>query len=264
MSKILILLALCFVLGCKSNHLIVNPPSPPPPINNRIDSISIDEEKGELMLTGRFDSSSAAQVIVDSVSLIKTFFSDSLIRANIPVSGKGSAGWVQVKIKDTLSNKKLLTYFHFEVYHNFWSHFGDAGYGESFNEDTIHVRADILSMAGKGNTQLSFSKLSHCHDIADGHNGLHGSIYGGPTYDTSGILHGTISYSASAKTFTYLISYYYMIDNAIVVDEADITLDVNYLVINKDVNPGQNCFDKDGNPHCFHWDSIMPTDFPPN
>lgn len=244
--------------------MIVNPPATLISIsNNRIDSISVDEEKGELVIHGLFDSSSLAQVSVDSLLLTKTFFSDSLIRVNIPVSGKGSAGWVQVKIGGYESNKKLLTYFHFEVYHNFWCHFGDSGYGESFNEDTIHARADILSMAGKGNAQLSFSKLSHCHDIADGHNGLHGSIYGGPTYDTSGILRGTISYSASAKTFTYLISYYYMIDNTVIVDEADITLDVNYLAISKDVNLGQNCFDKDYNPHCFHWDSILPTDFPP-
>ena len=63
----------------------------------RIDSIAVDEDKDELVLYGNFQNSASAIVLVDSVSLLVTLASDLLLRATIPESGKGSAGWVSIK-----------------------------------------------------------------------------------------------------------------------------------------------------------------------
>ena len=77
----------------------------------RIDSIAVDEDKGELVLHGSFQNYSSAIVLVDSVSLAVTLASDTLIMATIPLSGKGSAGEVRAilyVIKDNYAMEQEL------------------------------------------------------------------------------------------------------------------------------------------------------------
>ena len=108
----------------------------------RIDSIAVDEDKGELILHGDFPNSASAVVTVDSVSLSVTFTSDTFLRATIPVSGRGSCGVVKVSVLNNRSNQRQLTYFHFKVFHYFYIYHSQGYYVLSQNEDIIHVRFD--------------------------------------------------------------------------------------------------------------------------
>ena len=73
-----------------------------------IDSISVDEVKGELIVFGDLGGAKGF-VFVDSLSLPVTFWSDSVCRAIIPVSGKGSAGLVEIGARGYRSEGRMLS-----------------------------------------------------------------------------------------------------------------------------------------------------------
>src|SRR5437868_1037638 len=104
----------------------------------RIDGISVDEDKGELIVKGLFQNPTSAVVFIDSVSLYVTFTSDTFIRATIPLKGKGSAGWVQVNVGALESNNKLLTYIHYFFYFSGDHIYSDGGEEFQINADTLH------------------------------------------------------------------------------------------------------------------------------
>ena len=135
----------------------------------RIDSIAIDEDKGELILHGDFQNSVSAVVTVDSVSLTVVLASDTLLRATIPVSGKGSCGTIQVRIQSNKSNTRLLTYFHFRIKSIFSHLYSNSYLEEAINDNAIHVRIDLSK---KEVQQVSCSKASVFHALADGISGI--------------------------------------------------------------------------------------------
>src|ERR1043166_3419398 len=94
----------------------------------RIDSIAVDEDKGELVLHGSFENSASAIVTVDSVSLRVVVVNDSLIRATIPLVGRGSCGSVKIITNTEESNSRLLSYIHVYVDYQFFRG-GSLGYG---------------------------------------------------------------------------------------------------------------------------------------
>ena len=110
-----------------------------------IDSISVDETKGELVVWGNLGVSQGF-VFVDSLSLPITFWSDSVCRATIPVSGKGSAGLVEIGAKGYRSEGKMLTDIHPFYDHRDWQSIPENSIG--FNIENItewHFRVDIES-----------------------------------------------------------------------------------------------------------------------
>ncbi len=214
----------------------------------RIDSIAVDEEKGKLVLHGIFQNSASAVVTVDSVSLPVILASDTMVRATIPVSGKGSSGQIVLNINGKESNKKLLTYLHFYAHH-LWRYNSSPGYSEfSSNDDNIHIRLDFSNFPSEGSFALAPSLLSNCNDVASGSKG-----YGGPTFDSSGIFRQSIIYSPSKRLLKYNIDFWGHFSWA--TDKIEVTLDESYQPIPKSYSSlGQSS---------YSWGPIAPTDFAP-
>jgi len=213
-----------------------------------IDSITVDEDKSELILSGKFPNLSSTIVTVDSFSLPVISFSDSLIRASIPLEGKGSAGWVKVN-NGSVSNPRLLTYVHFQVF-NAWNDPKDYNFPEwrSLNSDTINVRADFADMSKASKHILSSSASSRCHDLnGDG---------GCPLFDSSGILHAKVSYDVGNRLFSYVISFCNY-GGQEQLYSFNINLDKNFTPINGH-DPYESRYDS------IFWGAITATDFPPS
>ena len=229
----------------------------------RIDSIAVDEDKGELVLHGNFQNSTSAIVLVDSVSLPVTFTSDTLIHATILDTGKASSGWVQIRIASIASNQKLLTYFHFRVYDQ-WRHlYSDGTLEYEYTDNFIHTRADVLDYANIGVHFLTPSKHSFYHIVASGGNGIRGGKYTGAHYDSTVTLSRKILYDAKNRYFQFdfwVPNIYDSTQNRI---DKIVTLDANFEVI-PDYGGHQPYFDCDhsGDGDCYY---IRPaiTDFTP-
>jgi len=213
----------------------------------RIDSIAVDEDKGELVLHGSFALSFATIVLVDSVSLPIVNINDTILRATIPDSGKGSCGLVSVNVGANVSNKKLLTYIHLYVFHCY-TFSNNARFDQSRNSDTIHLRGDFNNF--RQTRSIISSRFSRCNDHSVSTYGLR--------YDSSGILKTSLTYDPTTKSFEYDISYqgYFSITDAI----AKILLDNTFTPILE--NKGTNC--GSSGIEGFTWGPIAPTDFPPS
>ncbi|MDP4220024.1 MAG: T9SS type A sorting domain-containing protein [Bacteroidota bacterium] len=232
----------------------------------RIDSIAVDEDKGELVLHGNFQNSSSAVVLVDSAPLPIVTASDTLMRATIPDSGKGSAGWVSMTVNGSQSNKKLLTYFHIEVSNSWRHYYGDGTAEIEYVDNLIHIRFDVLALGGVGSYSMLPSRLSKYHISAAGSNGIHGGTYHGSHYDSTVTLTRPIVYDARKKQFLF---YYWMpsyTDTTQSSLNATITLDSNWSVTHyhSQSDPGNNgCNDPSLQGYCTDIDSLSPTNFPP-
>ncbi|MFI5264356.1 MAG: T9SS type A sorting domain-containing protein [Candidatus Kapaibacterium sp.] len=233
----------------------------------RIDSIAVDEDKGELVLYGSFPNSSSAIVLVDSISLPITLALDTLIRTKIPDSGKGSSGWVKVNIKNNSSNEKLLTYFHFEVYDQWFHLYSDGTLEYELVNNIIHVRVSISNFANKSANYLSPTKLSNYHIKAQGQNGIHGGLYQGSNYDSTVSFSRPIIYDDKNQVFQvdYWIPDHYT--KTQLLSNATIRLDANYKIIHDHIqgDPYGNidtCRAISGS--CYNIQAIAPTDFPPS
>jgi hypothetical protein len=108
----------------------------------RIDSMFVDEMKGQLQVYGEFGSSQG-KVTVDSVDMQIKTWTDSLITTTIPDSGKGSAGPVQVSVNNLISKKTMITTWsgRWSYIHN-WEASLSEDYGYTF---IFSFRADIHS-----------------------------------------------------------------------------------------------------------------------
>ncbi len=213
----------------------------------RIDSIAVDEDKGELVLHGDFQNSSSAIVLVDSVSLPVTLTSDTLIRATIPVSGKGSAGWVSITDKVTESNRKLITYVHFYIYH--YTSYSPQCF--SLHADSINIRADFLDLDSATNNYFICSNLSRCHDELYCTLGM-----GNNNYDSAATLQASLQYDASKKYFIYPITSFEAATGYTTFYKAYVSIDNNFAPIYHSEISQSN--------EQFFWGSLVPTDFPPS
>ncbi|MEP7235579.1 MAG: T9SS type A sorting domain-containing protein [Ignavibacteriota bacterium] len=217
----------------------------------RIDSIAVDEDKGELVLHGLFTNSSQAIVAVDSVSLPVTLASDTFIRATIPVSGKGAAGWVKVIINGIESNQKLITYWHIKIRDLFKHIYSDGGVEFTSKEYLLHVRYSFSVSNVTGLVDIPLSRLSTLQSAAGGNDGINGYVYSGPKYHKIDTLKATIRFNPKNEVFLF--------------DQATISLDMNYSVISGKIDrgPAPDICAGGVSGYCYHWDPIAPTDFPP-
>lgn len=213
----------------------------------RIDSISVDEDLEELVLNGLFLNSSNAIIKVDNVRLPLTSYSDTLLRASIPLSGRGSSGCVNVTIANQTSNSKLLSYLHFTVYHAYV--YNSVFRGEySTNYDSLHIRANFVdARLLQTDLHTNASKLSRCRDKSSGL----------LNFDSSGILNAEVVFSPQTNSLKYDIIFgeYFGIRTA----TTDIQLDSNFSPVYENIS--SNCYMSGGT--CFEWGPLAPTDFSP-
>jgi hypothetical protein len=214
----------------------------------RIDSIAVDEDKGELVLHGDFQNSASAVVLVDSVSLPVTLASDTMARAKIPLSQKGSCGWVSITINGVRSNKILLSYIHIDIYKDYRRTYGGGG-AEYWSRDYhVSIRANFSNPYMTAERLMPVSRLSNLDSFAGGSDGI-GYKYTGPNYNYVIDVTDTILYNPKDRVFMY--------------QGANVSLDQNYEVISgMDPNTAISC--QAGQGYCFQWYAHTPTDFPPS
>ena len=176
-----------------------------------IDSVSVDELKGELIIYGELGSSKGF-VFVDSVSLPITFWSDSICRATIPVSGKGSAGSVEIGARGYRSQGKMLSSI--EPYSYSDEYQLQPYFSTQYNnvwDRRWHFRLDLESRILKQISTIqivsaSDSRISHTIDnIDEKHNSTH-------QLDT-GILSETLILDIYGKVINYPETAWYKISS---------------------------------------------------
>jgi hypothetical protein len=119
-----------------------------------IDSLSIDELKGELYLHGSFGFV-LGKVTIDNVELKVKNWADSLIITQIGDSGKGAFGPVIVSTGGLHSNVRMISLWH-ERAVNFSSRWHSCGGWESDSTvDNIFFRCDLYSVFHSTTHQIS-------------------------------------------------------------------------------------------------------------
>jgi hypothetical protein len=108
-----------------------------------IDDIYVDERNGDIIIHGNLGGLTGS-VFIDSLPLNVVYWSDSVCKAEIPISGRGSAGLVEVGANGYRSEAKILSsiwilHSHQSGEDNFAT--GDS-HGESYNYRE-HFRVDI-------------------------------------------------------------------------------------------------------------------------
>jgi hypothetical protein len=233
----------------------------------RIDSVFIDEGKGEIVLLGSFPNIASRIVLVDSIELPVIFSSTSSITAKILDTGRGSCGPVSVSINGIKSNEKTITYFHFRVQQSWRHHYSDGTDEGEFVESNIHIRL-ILDGQNTIDENLIPTKLSFYHITASGHNGIHGGIYSGANYDSTVALERIIVYSPKNRSFyfSYWIPDHYT--KSQISESISIELDPHFQIKHYHLQgyPGNSsdCNDFMLQAECIDVNYIKSTDFPPN
>ncbi len=176
-----------------------------------IDSVSVDESKGEVIVYGDLGGAEGF-IFVDSLSLPITFWSDSVCRATIPVSGKGSAGLVEIGARGYRSDGKMLssikpfTYSdEYQLQPYFSTQFSNVW------DRRWHFRVDLESRIIKQISTVpivsaSDSRISHTMDnIDEQHNSTH-------QLDT-GILSETLTLNIYGRAINYPETAWYKISS---------------------------------------------------
>ncbi len=219
----------------------------------RIDSIYVDEDKGELVLQGLFTNSASAIVTVDSFLLSVTMASDTLIRALIPVEGNGWAGIVKVTLHGSESNYKLLTVFHFrllKVSSHIYSN-GTEDYLE--NNYVMHIRLDL---SDKTKRDVQCTRKSRFVAKAWGLGVMQ-------TYDSIGSSIEAVHYDGVNEFYCD-----FQIDRSSSI-QAYVKFDKDFAIISeRSWGGGFKDLCAPGGPYsgtgyCIDWYATAPTDFPP-
>ena len=112
-----------------------------------IDHMVIDENKGQLQIFGSFGQTQG-KVWVDSVELVISNWSDSLIIATIPDSGRGAAGVVIINDNGYNSEPGIITLWGANIrYHSHVSH--SQNIENTYSEYNLFWRLDINSILKK-------------------------------------------------------------------------------------------------------------------
>lgn len=112
--------------------------------NPVIDSMYVNEDSSHLQIWGDFGSFKG-KVFVDSLEMPIVSWADSLCIAAIPVSGKGSAGIVEVGARGYRSvGRRLTSYRLINLNHEYETNPPDYNQGFStWREFSFHIRTDI-------------------------------------------------------------------------------------------------------------------------
>jgi hypothetical protein len=176
------ILSLALIVGCSAT----NEPAKVETVELRLDSIEVDEIKSELTLFGKFGAS-ADTVFCDSMSLPVISAADTVIRALIPVYGKGSCGKIWVKSNQASSNSRLLSYWHYWAHYDLKHPYSDGGADFEARMDSIHIRFDYEAKY-RLNKQFYHrpTSKSFYYKFADGYGGRFHE-YTGPKYNYYGV-----------------------------------------------------------------------------
>jgi hypothetical protein len=142
--------------------LLASKASAQPPV---IDSMLIDESKGILSVYGSFGSAQG-KVWCDSVELSVLSWSDSLVTATIPDTGKGSAGAVELSNSNGTSEKRMLTQWvsHIKFYSR---HISGPRFDQTDADFYLNWRYDIHSVlkSANKNRMLAFPGMHTSYDF---------------------------------------------------------------------------------------------------
>ena len=142
-----------------------------------------------LVCHGQFDTTSTPIVHINDTTLSVTSHTASVIRAPMPIIGHGSCGPIWIETNGHSSNQKLVTYWHIEVFEGIDCGYSDGGQVNIGYEDYLHLRVDMT--LAEDSIQVRSSLASKFHHWAGGSSGAHGSTYGGPHFDSSGVIRST-------------------------------------------------------------------------
>lgn len=234
----------------------------------RIDSIFVQESDSLLNVIGDFASAPTAHIYADTVELQISSATPTLLQAIIPVRGPGSAGWIRVSMNGKESNRKLLSYFHFRVFHQWWHTYSDGTTELETVENLIHLRTDLLDLGGPTPFSLTPTLASTYHIVASGNDGDRGGKYYGAHYDSTVKFTRSISVDASKRQFSfgYWAPNYY--DATQISLSATVALDAQDAIVryHYSSNPGAtgDCNTGHGEyqGECIDVYAIAPTDFP--
>ncbi len=138
--------------------------------NPAISYLMCDEAKSQLQIHGSFGADSGS-VSIEDTALHIVSWSDSLIICNLPDSGKGAGGSVEVQTKNGVSNKRVLSIFMLKVDCPLWIFEANSNGGSWFCPYTkrwlVNWRMDISSRSQNLPVLLPFeaSKSSHAYGM---------------------------------------------------------------------------------------------------
>jgi len=236
-----------------------------------LDSIAIDEDSSILICYGSFPNSPAIVHIFDTTLGILSQ-TDTEIHAAIPVSGHAAAGPVIVEIGGQKSDSKLITYLHLSISIH-WDYFASDGGEEYANfTDNLSLRADLERLlTSRDSIQVRPSRISSYVHSAGGSSGMHGSEYGGPVFDSTGICYWTYRIFWNADSNNYEIVHpcfseccYYPCDPIPLTKSFGLgPFRLSGPAPNCLLNPEEPPFNFGGNSGAG-WSETAPTEFPPD
>jgi hypothetical protein len=112
-----------------------------PPV---IDSLIINEQTGILAVYGDFGST-PGKIWCDGFELVPTKWTDTIIYAAIPDSGKGSAGPVLIGSRGYSSDTALISMWKGRVFDNWAHHYSNSTFDRRLNRYDLYWRYDINS-----------------------------------------------------------------------------------------------------------------------
>jgi hypothetical protein len=210
-----------------------------------IDSVSINESKGELFIYGSSLNDSTAIVTADTTILPILSYSQKRIITSIPPEGPGSAGPINVTINGAVSNTKTITYWHYRYdacnYYIVECPNGD-GAQQITSSAQVYIRFDEESLQPNAKRGFSPVLLSTYWVYDRGGHGYNSRgycfYYSGCNCSRGDTVRGVISYSKSERIF------HFEGNNGISVP--DVHLNKNYYVEGYDEKEGEDCYYKPG------------------
>jgi hypothetical protein len=152
----------------------------------RIDSMFVDESKGQLHVYGSFGMAKG-KLAVDTVQLSISSWSDTLIICEIPDSGKGSGGVVITENSFGKSAPILLTKWDLAIdWVDIWNHTGSNGFSPTQISDAQQIFWNIFFRTSiDSNLNRKAIYVLNCQRISNGFWSIsHDSQGGIPDYQT--------------------------------------------------------------------------------
>lgn len=172
-----------------------------------IDHLEVDEVKNQIKIVGSFQSLSG-QVSIDDTLVGVVSWSDSLIIAELPMSGRGSGGAIIVQDANGRSNKRTLSIFNATLLNIFFFYYDNPHVGGYIQDEYRHWyatwRADISKRKSVSDSIVMFEVSQSSYGTRSG-NGLNEITL--PWTDTSIVtdscmsLNGTIHLNSGVITF---------------------------------------------------------------
>jgi hypothetical protein len=169
---------IALLLVCGSLSLVVRHAS----AQTVIDSLNIDETKGQLELWGTFGLDNAVFMQYTPLTVLQS--SKNYLVCSLPDAGPGSCGELVVYADQIPSQPRMITQWAFEESHILWHTFSDGGYDILWDTLIVRFRADLVQLSRQhriGDFQILSEEDCYDRNFAGGHKGIRG---GGLNYGT--------------------------------------------------------------------------------